>query len=300
MYNITYTIFIIKSLTFCEEMGGNMMKKVLLGTLLLSSALCAAELSSVSGETTAIFAKKEKATDKPLIYLANNFHEMATLPGFTLMSPSGLVSSYGVIFAGLSGLKDGDNTDGAFALGMGFGDSNSLGGAVSLGIGSVDPRDGGSFNRGTLNLNVGHHFKEYGFGWSVGMTGLDLWHATKTDGDNQDPSFYTAVTKLWANEFIPIAITAGFGNNSYSDINVEKDRKDEIDGFGAVAFYLIPQVSLIVDYTSNVLSAGFGVVPFPDYPISMNIGATNINEEGSKDVRNKVAFVASIAAAYVF
>lgn len=281
------------------------MKKVLLGTILLSSALCAAELSSVSGETTAVFAKKEKATDKPLIYLAENFHEMATLPGFTLMSPSGLVSSYGVVFAGLSGLKDAENTDGAFAMGMGFGDSNTLGGAVSLGIGSVDPRDGGSFNRGTLNLNVGHHFKEYGFGWSVGMTGLDLWHATKTDGDNQDPSFYTAVTKLWANEFIPIAITAGIGNNSYADINIEKrDRKDEVDGFGAIAFYLIPQVSLIVDYTSNVLSSGFGIVPFPDYPISLNLGATNINEQGSKDEdgssNGKVAFIASIAAAYVF
>ena len=60
-----------------------MMRKVLLGTILLSSTLLAAELSSISGETTAVFAKKEKKTDKPLIYLAENFHEMAVSTCYT-------------------------------------------------------------------------------------------------------------------------------------------------------------------------------------------------------------------------
>ena len=274
-----------------------MMKKVLVGTLLLGSTLYASDLSTLTGETTAVFAKNEKETDKPLIYLAENFHEMATLPGFSMGAPSGLVSSYGVAFAGFSGRRDSDDTDAAMAFGMGFGNPDTIGGAVSLGIGSVDPRDGGSFNRGNLNLNIGHHFKDYGFGLSVGMTGLDLWHASHLDGDRQDPSFYTAVTKLWANEFIPVAITAGFGNNSYADINKENDRKDKVDGFGAVAFYLIPQLSLVVDYTSNVLTTGISMVPFPDYPISINLGATNLNEQGPND---KVAAIGSIAAAYVF
>lgn len=274
-----------------------MVKKILLGALALSSLGFASELSTVTGESAAVFAKKESNGDKPLIYLAENFHEMATLPGFSMGAPSGLVSSYGVAFAGISGRRDSDDTDGAMALGMGFGNPDTIGGAVSLGIGSINPRDGGSFNRGNLNLNVGHHFKEYGFGWSVGMTGLDLWHASHLDGDRQDPSFYTAVTKLWANDILPVAITAGFGNNSYADINKENDRKDKVDGFGAVAFYLIPQLSLVVDYTSNILTTGISVVPFPEYPISVNLGATNLTEQGSND---KVAAIGSIAAAYVF
>ena len=274
-----------------------MVKKILLGALALSSIGFASDLSTITGESTAVFAKKESNGDKPLVYLAENFHEMATLPGFSMGAPSGLVSSYGVAFAGLSGRRDSDDTDGALALGMGFGNPDTIGGAVSLGIGSIDPRDGGSFNRGNLNLNVGHHFKEYGFGWSVGMTGLDLWHASKLDGDNQDPSFYTAVTKLWANDIVPVAITAGFGNNSYADINKENDRKDKVDGFGAVAFYLIPQLSLVVDYTSNILTTGISVVPFPEYPISVSLGATNLTEQGPND---KVAAIGSIAAAYVF
>lgn len=274
-----------------------MIKKVLMGTILFGSALCASDLAAITGENTATFAKKEAKEDKPLIYLANNFHEMATLPGFSLTAPSGLVSSYGVVFAGLSGRRDNSDTDGAFALGMGFGDAEKIGGSVTLGIGSVDPRDGGAFNRGDLNVSVGHHFKELGLGVSVGMTGVDLWHAKKLDGDNQDPSFYLATTKLWGNDFIPVAVTVGLGNNSYADINRENDRKDKVDGFGAVAFYLHPQLSFITDYTSNVLTAGISVVPFPDYPVSVSLGATNLTEQGPND---KVAAIGSIAAAYVF
>lgn len=273
------------------------MKKILLGTLLFRLALYGVDLATITGENVATFVKKDVTNDKPLIYLAHNFHEMATLPSFSLGAPSGLVSSYGVSFAGISGRRDSENTDGALVLGMGFGNANKLGGTFSLGIGSVDPRDGGSFNRGNLNINVGHHFKEYELGWSIGMIGLDLWHANGLDGDYQNPSFYTAITKLWANEFIPIAITAGFGNNSYADINRENNRKNKVDGFGALAMYIHPQLSIILDYTSNILTTGVSVVPFPDYPISFTLGATNINENG---LNNKVAAIGSLAAAYVF
>lgn len=274
-----------------------MIKKVLMGTILFGSALCASDLAAITGENTATFAKKEVKEDKPLIYLANNFHEMATLPGFSLTAPSGLVSSYGVVFAGLSGKKDSNDTDGALAFGMGFGNPEEIGGSVSLGIGSIDPTDGGAFNRGDLNVSVGHHFKDLGLGVSVGMTGLSLWRAEKLHGDYKEPSFYLATTKLWGNDFVPVAVTVGFGNNSYADINKENDRKDKVDGFGSVAFYLHPQLSFITDYTSNVLTTGISVVPFPAYPISASIGATNLTKQGPND---KVAAIGSIAAAYVF
>ncbi|MCQ9626476.1 hypothetical protein HS141_05760 [Cetobacterium somerae] len=273
-----------------------MVKKILIGVLALSSFGFASEISTTAGES-AVFAKKTAENNKPLLYLAENFHELAILPGFTMGAPSGLVSGYGVAFAGIAGRRDSDTTDGALAFGMGFGNPDVIGGSVSIGVGSIDPRDGGSFNRGNLNLNVGHHFKEYGLGWSVGMTGLDLWHAKNIDGDYQDPSFYTSLTKLWPNEFVPFSVTAGLGNNSFADINRSKDRKDKVDGFGAISFYLIPQLSLVIDYTSNILTTGISVVPFPDYPISVNLGATNLTEQGPNE---KVAAIGSIAAAYIF
>ncbi|MGL5098895.1 MAG: hypothetical protein ACRC6U_02490 [Fusobacteriaceae bacterium] len=273
------------------------MKKVLLGAFALSSSIFCAEITTLTGETTAIFAK-DGASDKPLIYLAENFDEMATLPGFSMGAPSGLVGSYGVAFMGLSARRDSNDTDGALAFGMGFGDSDKIGGSASIGVGSIDPRDGGAFNRGNFNINAGHNFKKHGLGVSAGMNGVDLWHADSTDGDKQDPSFYLAATKLLPNDYIPMAFTAGLGNNSFADINIEnRDRKDEIGGFAAAAFYLLPQLSFIADYTSNVLTTGISVVPFPQYPVSVNLGITNLTEQGPND---KVAALGSVAAAYIF
>ncbi|MGL6130482.1 MAG: hypothetical protein ACRCZ9_02555, partial [Fusobacteriaceae bacterium] len=206
-----------------------MMKKVLLSGLVLSSTIFGAEITTLTAETTAVFAKN-KSEDKPLIYMAENFHEMATLPGFSMGAPSGLVGSYGVAFAGISARKDSADTDGALAFGMGFGDANKIGGSASIGVGSIDPRDGGAFNRGNFNINAGHHFKKYGLGVSAGMNGLDLWHADSSEGDDTKPSFYTAATKLFPNDFVPMALTIGFGNNSYADINEMKDRTDKIGG----------------------------------------------------------------------
>lgn len=271
------------------------MKRVILPLLALGSISYGMEM----GESVAIFTKNDTNIEKKLFYIAENFNKMATLPGFAMSAPSGLVSSSGVIFAGVSGRKDKLATDGAGFIGMGFGNSEVLGGAMSLGIGSIDPRDGGAFNRGNLNLNVGHNFKEYGMGVSVGMNGLNLWHETEAEGKKEKPSYYTAVTKLWGNDYIPVALTLGFGNNSFSDINIKKssDRRKKVDGFGALAFYVAPQVSLILDYTSNILTSGVSVVPFPNYPISVNAGLTNLTKQGEND---SVAVIGSLAAAYVF
>ncbi|MGL4628113.1 MAG: hypothetical protein ACRCUR_01350 [Cetobacterium sp.] len=274
------------------------MKKIILGTIALSFSAFSAEITSLAGESVAIFAKNEKKQEKPLIYLAENFHEMSTLPGFSMGAPSGLVSSYGVMFAGLSGRKDKESKDGALAFGMGIGSSEKIGGSVSVGVGSIDTRDGGAFNRGNLNLSLGHNFREYGFGTSIGVNGIDLWHATSEDGKKEDPSFYAAGTKLLPNDYVPITVTLGFGNNSFADINIEEGkRKDSVYGFGALGFYLLPQLSFIVDYTSKVLTTGISVVPFPAYPITASFGLTNLTKQGPDD---RVAAIGTVGAAYVF
>lgn len=271
------------------------MKKVILPILVFGSSSFGME----SGESVAIFTKNDINIEKKIFYRAQNFNEMATLPGFSMNAPSGLVSSAGVAFAGVSGRRDKLSTDGAAFVGMGFGNSKILGGSVSLGIGSIDPRDGGAFNRGNINFNIGHNFNDYGMGVSFGINGLNLWHETKLEGEKEKPSYYTALTKLWGNDYVPIALTVGFGNNSFSDINVKSlsDRRKKIDGFTALAFYIAPQVSFIVDYTSNILTSGFSMVPFPNYPISINTGVTNLTKQSQND---SVALIGSLAAAYVF
>lgn len=276
--------------------------KLILGTALLSSIAMAdtavnTALSSTS-LSNAILSSEEGSTLEggKLIYRAKYFHTMATVPGFSMGAPSGLVPGYGIAFAGISGRSNSENTDGALAIGMGLGDPNKdLGGAISLSVGSIDPTDGGAFNRGALNLSVGRHFSQYKLGVSVGISGMDIWHEKRDD--KMDPSFYGAVTKLFPNDVAPVVLTGGVGNNGYADIKASGDRKDKIGPFAAVAVYVMPQVSLIADYTTGITGVGVSVVPFPDYPINITLGATDLFEQAPDE---KVSFVGSLSAAYVF
>ena len=276
------------------------MKKLalLLAALSVASVSYAKEVAPVAEvvvepvveETTEVVA-----TDKGLFYIAKNFQELRALPGFTINAPAGLVPGSGVVFGGISGTRNSDDTDGGLGFGFGYGNPyESVGGAASLTIGSIDPRDGGSFNRGGLNLSLGHVFSEYGLGAAVGVTNIDLWHA---DHDQKlDPSFYGAVTKLLPNDIAPMTLTVGLGNNIYADVDEDGDKKDKVYPFVSLAAYVLPQMSLIADFTSGITSAGVSVVPFPSIPVSMTMGAYDISNETIQGT----SFIAGLSAAYVF
>lgn len=272
-----------------------MKAKVLLGSVILSSLAFANGIENAA--SSAAISSNQARTDKGIFYIAKDFSEMAALPGFTLSAPAGLVPGAGVMFGGVSGTYNSvEHADGAMGFGIGYGNPyETVGGAISLSLGSINPDDGGAFNRGNLNISVGHTFKEYGFGVAVGMSGATLWH--DNDHDDVDPSFYGSVTKLLPNDVAPIALTAGLGNNAYADTNSSGDKKDKVYGFVSGAVYILPQVSLIADYTSGVTSLGVGVVPFPSLPITLTAGAYDIAKQGTED---KVSFIGGLSAAYVF
>ncbi|MGL6119244.1 MAG: hypothetical protein ACRC0V_01945 [Fusobacteriaceae bacterium] len=276
------------------------MKKFLFLSAILSLSTLAMAKESVTAPTLdkEVMVEKVEATFPTnfAIFKVDTFGELAAVPSFSLGAPAGMVPGWGVAFAGLSGRTNSSDTDGSLALGMGFGNPlTSLGGAATLAVGSIDPRDGGAGNRGSLNLSTGKHFPKYGLGTSVGITNIDLWHADSVD--TFDPSFYASVTKLLPNSVAPVILTAGFGNNVYSDSKSENDLKNKIGGFAAAAVYLMPQLSLIADYTSGSTTAGIGFAPFPKLPISFTMGASDIFEHSND---NKVSFIASVSAAYTF
>jgi hypothetical protein len=276
----------------------------LLGALLsISLAITATagtmESSMGLSEITGGVEKTSAGHPSQVLYVASDFSEMAALPGFTILAPSGLVPGFGGVFAGVGGITNSDDTDGAVAVGAGFGDPTKLvGGAASLGIGSIDPRDGGAMNRGSLNISLGHTFTEYGIGAAVGATNIDLWHAGSDE--RTDPSLYAAVTKLLPNDLAPVILTVGLGNRSFVDIGrgiAWDDKKDEIDVFAAAAVYVLPQVSLIADYTAGVTTMGTSIVPFPKYPIVLGLAANDVFTETPGD---KVSFLGTLAAGYAF
>ncbi len=270
-------------------------EKVLLGTFILGSLSLAAGMETAV--SSAVISSNQIKTSKEFLYIAKDFSEVAVLPGFSINAPIGLVPGAKAIFAGISGTYNNvENTDGGMGFGFGYGNPyENLGGAVSLSLGSINPDDGGAFNRGNLNFSVGHIFKKYGVGVAVGMSGATLWH--DNENDDLEPSFYGAVTKLLPNNLAPVILTVGVGNNAYADTNTSGDKKDKIYGFVSGAIYILPQVSLIADYTSGVTSLGFGVVPFPTLPITLTAGAYDIAKQGTQ---NKISFIGGLSTAYVF
>ena len=153
-----------------------MLKKVVLGLAAISSIAMADGMQTAT--SSAALAQPNVVKEKGFFYVAENFQEVAAVPGFTMSAPAGLVPGAGVVFGGVSGTRnDVEGTDGAMGFGFGYGNPyETVGGAVSLSIGSINPDDGGAFNRGNLNVSVGHTFAEYGFGAAVGMTGATVWH----------------------------------------------------------------------------------------------------------------------------
>ena len=240
-------------------------------------------------------SKSYVVTDKGLFYIANDYQELKALPSFSINAPAGLVPGSGIAFVGISGTRNSHDTDGGFGFGVGYGNPyESLGGAISLSVGSVDPRDGGSFDRGNINVSAGHIFSEYGLGISVGSSNIDLWH---NDSKNKlDPSYYLSATKLLPNEIAPITITVGAGNNMYAKTDEKGNKNHKVYPFISAAAYILPQLSIIVDYTSDITSAGFGIVPSPKLPVSLILGAYDITDETSFGT----SFMAGLSAAYTF
>ena len=273
-----------------------MLKRIMLGLLAVSSVAMAAD-GMQTATSAAAMAKATEGSEKGIFYIAKNFQEVAAVPGFTMSAPAGLVPGAGVVFGGISGTyNDVEHADGAMGFGFGYGNPyETLGGAVSLSLGSINTDESGVYDRGNVNVSVGHTFAEYGVGVAVGMTGATLWHA---NGDDElDPSFYAAVSKLLPNDVAPVILTAGFGNNVYADTNSTGDKKDKVYPFVSGAVYILPQVSLIADYTSGITSVGIGVVPFPTIPVTLTMGAYDIAKQGKQD---ETSFIGSLSAAYVF
>ena len=95
-----------------------------------------------------------------------------------------------------------------------------------------------------------------------------------------------------------MTLTVGLGNNIYADVDEDEDgdKKDKVYPFASLAAYVLPQMSLIADFTGGITSAGVSVVPFPSIPVSMTMGAYDISDETIQGT----SFIAGLSAAYVF
>ena len=260
------------------------------------SPICGAAFAQADGGSVAM------TSNKNAFFGADSFKDVVALPGFSVVAPTGMVASWGVAYAGVSGISRAvysSQTDGAASAGFGFGNAQKfIGGSIDLGIGSINPTDGDAMSRGNIGITLGHFFTDALLGVSVGAKNITGWD---NDRKNPDPSYYVAVTKVLPNNVAPVMLNIGAGSNGYAKLNYRpspgKKRKDEVDVFASVAAYVHPQASVIIDYTVGATSIGTSLVPFAKLPLTVDLGFWNVlnDIDGAKP-----AFIGSLTYAFLF
>jgi len=239
----------------------------------------------------------------PDYYYTTNFSKTKASPTFSMAAPSGLTPNKAVMFAGIGGITDisgsAKKTDGAMAVGYGTDlPFANMGAAFTLDLGSINPSDGGMFNRGDLGVSIGKFFKSVKIGVSVGMKNITLWHAA---AGKDTPSTYIAATKIYKFQDSMAIFNAGLGNNAFriiTDDSPRSDRIKKVSPFASAAYYPIPQLSLVADYTAGISTIGFGVVPVAAWPVSLSLGLYDIGKAIPN--RPNTSIVASMSSSYSF
>lgn len=231
---------------------------------------------------------------KDVFRMVSDPMELKTAPGASVSAPSGFSGSAGTAFFGLGGTLSQTTVDGGLAVGSTYGDSDSfLGGAVSLSVPSLS-FDGGFFEKGSLSASVGHNFVEHAAGVSVGVSGVDVWRSA--DSPKEDPSFYVAASQAY--DFaLPTFATIGIGNNIFAPKDQGTYKTDHTGVFGSVGAYVHPQMSLIVDYAGGVTTLATGLVPMPDYPVSVSLGISGFFKEHQDEA---LMFVAGVGMSFSY
>jgi len=239
----------------------------------------------------------------PDYYFTYDFSKTKASPTFSMAAPSGLSPMQPVVFFGVGGISDvpGSSTkvDGAMAVGYGTDlPFAGLGAAFTLDLGSINPSDGGMFNRGDLGISIGKFFQKQKLGIGVGIKNITLWHA---DAGKNTPSTYLAATKFIALKNSMIIINGGLGNNAFrtiTDTSSRSQRAKKVSPFASVAYYPLPQLSMVADYTAGLTTIGVGIVPIAAWPVSISLGLYDVAKVIPGD--NNTAFVGSLSTSYSF
>lgn len=207
-----------------------------------------------------------------------NQHPLVFPTAISLFSPVGFGADMGTVFGTAAAVNEWPGTnasDGNLSLGAGLGNGEKyLGLQINALIDSVGVRDPFGQN-GNVSFKV--------FRWltsstavAFGNANLQGWGALADSAQ----SYYGAVTQYFSfmsDNSLPVAVTVGAGSGAFhSTADFRNGVDSNVTGFGSVAVNVIPQVSVIADYTSEVLSAGVSAMPISTIPAVVTAYATNL------------------------
>ena len=227
----------------------------------------------------------------------SSFRNATTLPAFSLLAPSGFTPTQNYMSASIGGIANIPATN------------NGSKGGASVGLGIVLPSDFGvalsidmdapQFSRRQeLAMNAGKYFQDWDASLSVGIRNITIWH---NDGSQNVPSVYVAASKIFVFEESLAIVNGGLGNNDYrviTDTAPSASRAKVLSPFISAAYYIMPQLSVIADYTAGITTLGAGVVPMPSWPLSLSVGIYDIGKAipGHSDI----SWIASLSTSVTF
>lgn len=160
-----------------------------------------------------------------------------------------------------------DNSDGAVAIGFGFGDSRDLVGVeLSYTVASVF---GNNRDIGTGGFNVKVH-RQFENDWAIAAGWNGFLFLGEDDGFQN--SLYGTVTKIihtqesLSSPLSRIAITAGVGNGQFQSEDALENDRNGINVFGSMAVRVVEPVSVIAEWTGQDLAVGASIAPFKNIP----------------------------------
>lgn len=212
----------------------------------------------------------------------------AATAGGSLGSPMAFGPAWRTGGVGVSGMTvdaPDQDVDGSLGLSTGFGNADKYAGlAVSIGTASLTKKNGDSFGEaGSMGFQL---FKTLpgNAAMAVGVTGAAAW-GSKSFKDSNSSSVYVVATTVQSVYGHALTVNVGMGNKQFQALNDDGSVKDGVSPFGSLAFYVVPQFSVIADYTGRFTNLGVSYAPFKRLPVSVSLGAFNVGERYGVDTQ---------------
>lgn len=210
-----------------------------------------------------------------------SLHPNLPSTAISFFAPIGYGPNWGVMYGSISGVNrwpGGHQADGSALVGAGLGNSDRyLGGSINYLIDSVGLNE--PFAQNSALSGAVTRWLNPNTSIAVGagrIFGSGAFEATSYN-------LFAAGTHLIPltpnrSYSTPVAVTVGFGSGSFVSFNEMRlaHRDGPVQAFGALSVSPIEQLSLVADYTSQILSCGLSIIPFKRIPLVVAGYATNI------------------------
>ena len=203
------------------------------------------------------------------------------IPATSLTVPSGFAGGRGACFFGVAlstnrppASTDG-RTDGAAALGCGYGDPSRIGGTImysadTIGVG------GRKFNAsGSFSASIGHNFESRRWGVNLRVTNI-LGHSSEYQR-NKDLHWALALSRLFSlgrpGHWHDLVVNTGVGNGylAYEPEKTLDQMSQSTRAYIGAAYGLSSHVSVIAEDANGMVAAGLSFVPSQHVPCIVNV-----------------------------